>query len=270
MRMRLFCLKVARPARLNTHSIQLMSVYSSTSTVIGSSPEQQCRTAKWVNQTSNHTLVDAFTPSGTHKSSRYREGRQHHVHAISSQRTAPYEGYLPFKQSVGYSQYTPASPLRHYNSAQTSPTYPYGNVPPPPSPHYRTHRDHHRSDSRYHNEGSSSARPTYSRRRSKSWDPSVSRSTSSSNRTYETVHASARHTTVLKPTSQPVVVPLDEGRGGYVVVPPRGRELKVFDMRNYSIPKTAPRQSFFKRFTAGFMSNSDSSSKLQRRRRDSY
>jgi len=73
--------------------------------------------------------------------------------------------------------------------------------------------------------------------------------------------------TYVQPSKQPVIVPINGGAGGYVIVPPAGTHFRTADM--YHIRQEEPEdrgQSFFGRLTGG----SSIEKKKRRKRSDSY
>lgn len=100
----------------------------------------------------------------------------------------------------------------------------------PPTSGQRSSTEQSRSSS--HHTPSSHSRPTYHSRRSS--QSGTSRYTSSSSRThtttasYQTINPSKDGPTYVKRSNtQPILIPIDGGRGGYVIVPPKGTRMEV-------------------------------------------
>jgi len=94
----------------------------------------------------------------------------------------------------------------------------------------RSSTEHSQSPSQH--ASSSRSRPPYHSRHSS--QSTTSRYTSGSNRTqtttssYKTINPSKdRPTYIKRSNTTPILVPLDGGRGGYVIVPPKGTRMEV-------------------------------------------
>ncbi len=211
-------------------------------------------------------------PSSSLDDRYYRSSSQQPRGSTTASSYIPSSNYYPSSKSTSASQYTPSSnyyPSSKYHgydasgspsglnndryrrstsqeprgSANASPYIPSSNDYNPSSGKSHGYDDRYSPDSpsrldgrssSQHPRGSDRYRPTYSRRRSRSYDVSrrgggphdVPMATETSG--MKTIHASETSPTYVRPShKQPLIVPISDGRNGWVVVPTNGKEVRV-------------------------------------------
>ncbi|KDR81173.1 hypothetical protein GALMADRAFT_1123301 [Galerina marginata CBS 339.88] len=211
-------------------------------------------------QSASHGL--GVTSSGMEPNQAYESIRQHssfpmHPHAFSQpvgSRQTSMNGVMPPMNGLNPHVVQPSEipPLdEHYlDSASRPPSPTHRNMSHRSMPFTGSHRFPARSTSRYsappipmppsasrYDHRYSRRTPSYTESyrsystRSHSTDSYSSRSSRSYGRQpYTTVHPSNNSPTVIQPSRRhPIIVPINGGVGGYVVVPPVGQSLQVVD-----------------------------------------
>lgn len=178
----------------------------------------QQRIARWVDNTSRYRPSNPFVHSPT----------------VDSQ--AEHDSPLPDSPSTSRVSRSSGSQYPKTRSRSSSDATHYKLEVPhshkAPTSVQRNSAEYSPSPTSRHTSSSSRSRPTHHPRHAS--QSSSSRYTSRSNRThatttsYKTVTPNQDGPTYVKRSdTQPILVPIDSGRGGYVIVPPRGTRMEV-------------------------------------------
>jgi len=194
----------------------------------------QQRISRWVDHTQQQPPANPFVPSVTSESR--SSGGHYSSHSGSSSRRHDHRSSSHSNSHASSRDYTAdarSSSHSHRPTVTRTNTSPHSHSTHVSSSHTSSHRSRHSS----------------SQRRSSSLSPSSSLS-SSRTLPYSTVHPDPMSPTVIEPSySQPIVVPINGGQGGYVIVPPRGRKLDIIDLNKNYDPEEHSRSVFKKMWT---------------------
>ncbi|KAF9450703.1 hypothetical protein P691DRAFT_440391 [Macrolepiota fuliginosa MF-IS2] len=175
----------------------------------------QQRIARWVDNTNQHRPSNPFVLSPTSESQSMRDLPP----PTSSASRAP---------SGSLASYNSKARSRSSDTAQRRPGLSDSHNTPVPT--LRSSAEDSRSSPSHHISPSSRSRSTRHSHRSSSSSRYTSRSsrTHSTTTSFKTVTPNSDGPTYVKRSdTQPILVPIDGGRGGYVIVPPRGTRMEV-------------------------------------------
>jgi len=194
----------------------------------------QRRIAHWVDDTHQQPLSNPFVPSTRGSVAGHGSVHNGGESVARSGRTTRRSASISHPHSQAHSRHGFVAPSSRRPDMER--TY--------SAPHTRSTRRSHPP---------SIQAPSSRQSRSSSYD--YSSGTSESHTVpYTTIHPDPYNPTYIpQSTAQPIVVPLDGGRSGYMIVPPRGRHLEVVTPR-YVSPEPQPPKPFFRRLLGGFSS----------------